>query len=421
MYKSLLIIIAVLFSACSQTIPAPQDPSKKVFEAEDAYILYALRAEEVGRFDVAAEFFSKLYDQTRKREYLYRYLGDLLHEQQFQKVIQKISQIDPEEKDSKLVRIKIIAYLYNKEFEKSNALALKLVRSTKDTQDYLLVAQTYIKLKNYKMALKYLEGAYNKNYDPKILDQISIIMYVNLQRPKDAIAQLETHARMFGCNSIICKRLIAFYSDQNDVDGILSVYKRMYKKEKNEEILRKIIQLYMYKKDYLSLEEFLKKNKVENEILLELYITTKQYQKASDMAYKLYEKTKKIDYLAQASIYEYEGLKDKSKDKLQKIVKNLQKVVKENPKPLYLNYLGYLLIDHDIDIRKGIKYVQKALKQKPNAPYYLDSLGWGYYKLGECKKADEIFSRLRKIEGSEEKEIQEHYQKILECIKGRKK
>jgi len=421
MYKILLIVIAVLFSACSAVTPAPQDPSKKVFDAEDAYILYALRAEEVGRFDIASELFAKLYDKTGKKEYLYRHFGDLLGGRKFQQVIEEITKIDVEEKDAKLLRFKTIAYLYSQDYTNANTKALKLVGITKNTQDYLLVAQTYIKLKKYKMALKYLEGAYNKNYDPKILDQISIIMYVNLQKPKDAIAQLETHARMFGCSEVICKRLVAFYSDQNDVDGILSVYKRMYQKNKNEDLLNKIIQIYMYKKDYIALEEFLKKNKVDNEILLELYITTKQFKKASSTAYNLYEKTKSVDFLAQASIYEYEGMEKKTPKNLQKIVQNLKKVIKEKPKALYLNYLGYLLIDHDMDINQGIIYVKQALKEKPNAAYYLDSLGWGYYKLGKCKKADEIFSRVRKLEGGDEKEIQEHYKKILECIKGRKK
>ncbi len=421
MYKFFLLLIGLFFSACSQSVPVPKDPSKKVFEAEDAYILYALRAEEVKSYGVAAELFDKLYERTKKKEYLYRYFADLLSARRYQEVIKKISDIDPNEQDGKLIRFKSVAYMYNKDYKNANKEALRVVEITKNTQDYLLVAQTYIKLKKYKMALKYLEGAYSKNYDPKILDKISIIMYVNLQKPKDAIAQLETHARMFGCSEIICKRLISFYSDQNNVDGILSVYKRMYIKNHNEDILQKIIQIYMYKKDYIALEEFLKRNDVEQEILLELYIKTKQFQEASSLAYRLYKKTKKIDYLAEGAIYEYESMSKKNPKKLQNVIDNLKKAVLQKPKPLYLNYLGYLLIDHNIDIKEGIKYVKEALKQKPNAAYYLDSLGWGYYKLGECKKADKVFARVRKLEDSDVEEIQQHYQKILECVKGKKR
>jgi tetratricopeptide (TPR) repeat protein len=52
-----------------------------------------------------------------------------------------------------------------------------------------------------------------------------------------------------------------------------------------------------------------------------------------------------------------------------------------------LNYLGYMLIDYDLDVTKGIGYVQEALALEPKNPAYLDSLGWGYYKRKEYRKA----------------------------------
>ena len=43
-----------------------------------------------------------------------------------------------------------------------------------------------------------------------------------------------------------------------------------------------------------------------------------------------------------------------------------------------------------------------------------DSLAWGYYKLKECKKADEILSKLK---DKEQDEIKEHIKKVKECLK----
>jgi len=57
------------------------------------------------------------------------------------------------------------------------------------------------------------------------------------------------------------------------------------------------------------------------------------------------------------------------------------------------NYLGYMLIDFDQDIDRGIEYVQKALRIEPNNPAFLDSLGWGYYKKKDFKKALEYLQR----------------------------
>lgn len=52
-----------------------------------------------------------------------------------------------------------------------------------------------------------------------------------------------------------------------------------------------------------------------------------------------------------------------------------------------LNYLGYMLIDNDLDVKAGIGHVQQALKREPKNPAYLDSLGWGHYKQKEYRKA----------------------------------
>ena len=49
-------------------------------------------------------------------------------------------------------------------------------------------------------------------------------------------------------------------------------------------------------------------------------------------------------------------------------------------------YLKLHLIDHDIDIKRGIKYVKEALKIEQVSSFYKDSLAWGYFKLRQCKK-----------------------------------
>jgi len=52
-----------------------------------------------------------------------------------------------------------------------------------------------------------------------------------------------------------------------------------------------------------------------------------------------------------------------------------------------MNYLGYMLIDYNLDVTSGIAHVQQALKREPKNPAYLDSLGWGYFKQKEYHKA----------------------------------
>ncbi len=88
-------------------------------------------------------------------------------------------------------------------------------------------------------------------------------------------------------------------------------------------------------------------------------------------------------YFYEADFY-FSNLKDTNK-----AIALLNKAVKLYPDYAEaLNYLGYLYIDKNIDIKKGINLVKKALKINNSNPYYLDSLGWGYYNLGEYKKAE---------------------------------
>jgi hypothetical protein len=83
-----------------------------------------------------------------------------------------------------------------------------------------------------------------------------------------------------------------------------------------------------------------------------------------------------------------------------------------------LNYLGYLLIDNDVDPEAGIVYVEAALEQEPDSPFYLDSLAWGYYKLGHCKEADAVMTKvLKAMHGEEDPELEKHLKAIQECLK----
>ncbi len=422
-FKIVLFLVVLLgLGGCVGDAPKPVDPSKKVFEEEDAYILFALRAEEVRDFKSAAELFNTLYEKSHKKEYLYRSLQNYLVLDENEMVIKKIDEIlDNSLKDYKLVRIKILALIGLNKLEEAKQLALKLVDVSNEVHDYLIVSETYVKLKKYDTAVKYLESAYVKNYNEKLLDKMAIVLYVNLNRKKDAIAQLETHSRLFGCSVLLCNRLIGFYSNDNNIDGLLSAYLRLYKLKSTSEIAQKIIQIYSYKKDFVNLTKFLEDSGIDDDLLLQLYINAKVYDKAAPLAYKLYEKNGDITHLGQSAIFEYEASKNKDDKKMQhNVIKKLKKVVSKEKEGIFLNYLGYILIDHDIDVKEGIKYVNEALKKEPDSIYYLDSLAWGYYKLGRCKEAKEVMDRVKELGDDGSKEVREHINTIDRCVKNKK-
>jgi len=421
MFKILFYFVLVLmFGGCVSH--APIKPSQKTFAQEDTLILFALRAEQVGDYESASKLFEKLYDKSTKKEYLYRFLQDSIASKDNEKVIKKVNKITQGKlEDTTLIRLKIIALVQMQKLRDAKKLALSLVSLTKEADDYILLGDIYIKQKKFDTALKYLESAYTKNYNEKILDKMAIVLYVNLQRKKDAIAQLETHTRIHGCSKTICMRLAGFYSNDNNVKGLLSAYLRLYRIDKNEEIAKRIVQIYGYEKEYIKLIDFLEESKINDELLLDVYVNLKNYKKASVLAKKLYEKTGDIKYLGQNAIFDYESVPDKNdKDMQARVVLKLKKVVEIEENPLYLNYLGYLLVDHKIDIQNGIKYIKRALKVEPESAYYLDSLAWGYYQLGKCKKAYDIIKKVTTLKGGDDKEVLSHLRDIKSCIINKK-
>jgi tetratricopeptide (TPR) repeat protein len=52
-----------------------------------------------------------------------------------------------------------------------------------------------------------------------------------------------------------------------------------------------------------------------------------------------------------------------------------------------LNALGYTLADRTDRYQEALVLINKAVALKPNDAFYLDSLGWVYYRLGELDKA----------------------------------
>ncbi|HYH70368.1 MAG TPA: tetratricopeptide repeat protein, partial [Methyloceanibacter sp.] len=60
---------------------------------------------------------------------------------------------------------------------------------------------------------------------------------------------------------------------------------------------------------------------------------------------------------------------------------------------LVLNYLGYSWVDQGRNLKQGIEYIRQAVKLKPDDGYYVDSLGWAYYRLGNIEAAVEHLER----------------------------
>jgi tetratricopeptide (TPR) repeat protein len=55
--------------------------------------------------------------------------------------------------------------------------------------------------------------------------------------------------------------------------------------------------------------------------------------------------------------------------------------------PHVLNYLGYSWIDQGINLDEGMRMIRRAVEQRPDDGYIVDSLGWAHYRIKEYEEA----------------------------------
>jgi tetratricopeptide (TPR) repeat protein len=55
--------------------------------------------------------------------------------------------------------------------------------------------------------------------------------------------------------------------------------------------------------------------------------------------------------------------------------------------PLVLNYLGYSWVDQGVNIEEGTRMIRRAVEQRADDGYIVDSLGWAYYRVANYDEA----------------------------------
>lgn len=82
------------------------------------------------------------------------------------------------------------------------------------------------------------------------------------------------------------------------------------------------------------------------------------------------------------------GVLYEKQQKVDACIAQMKKVIALDPKHSAAhNYLGYLYAEHDRNLAEAEKLVETALRLKPDDGYYMDSLGWVYYKQNRLDKA----------------------------------
>ena len=361
------------------------------------------------------EIYKKLYSDTKNDEYLLESIRKC-YAIKDPETIKFIKSGDEKLANNPLLLQIKIAYLIDAgDIKQAMEVAKNLIKLSKTEQNYLILSSIYAHVENYEEALKPLKEAYalNMKNSDNVL-RIAAILLDKLGRESDAIEFLQKDRKMQGCNGVNCEILIDIYKNRREYDAT-----------KDEKYLNHLWQLYYFEKKYSDAIEVLEKYHLDDRALLHLYSLKGDKKSALKLADENYIKTKNKEYLAISAMFDYELNSPNIKDEaLKRVVDKFEKSVYDIKFAEHFNYYGYLLISHNLDVKKGINLVKRALEIEPNSantPYFIDSLAWGYYKLGECKKAGELFNTIdKKSKFFNELEAKEHISAINLCIKNAK-
>lgn len=424
-FLSLILLLGGCTSLKKQVYSVPEVNIKE-FKNEDLLILFALEAINQNDFETSFELFVMLYNSTNKYEYLQKTIDIALLNQQYEVIVKLIEDNISKHKEHEINLKFVYALSLMNIGDTKNALeiAKELLDIDKSDKHYILIGNLYLITNQYGNALKAFDTVLKKQ--PKniaVLLIVSDILYLHLENQKKAITLLEAYINNDGCNIQICEKIYSYYMEQNNIDGMISTLKKSYDmmiKEGNQEqaigTLNIIVEMLKLKDVNLALEfvNSLQDSEYKMFKLVELYTTTKNIEKVLHYLNELYVQTNNVDILAQMAISQFE-LAENKKEVLSSVVEKFNNVLLESTNHMYQNYLGYLLIDYDLDYDKGLKLVKMALQQEPKNHAYLDSLAWGYYKIGDCVNAYQYMFDLVNEIGIEHEEIKFHWEAIKNC------
>ena len=408
----------------------PHSAKKGVDYKEDLFILLALDSQNINAPRESTFYYHELYKLNKNQDYLLKAIYNSFKAQDYF-MMKKLSRegLANHPKNEELFLKELIISLFSlQEFSEAIKKSKFLLKKYPNYDNYEIVANVYYAKKDYQNALKHYESSYSIKQNENTLIKLTNILYSYLNQKDVALAYLETYLQSHGCTPKICDRLMIIYQEQGNINGMLSILNRMHTKYKQNPALTKtvlvienIIVSLLEKKDIKLAIEYLEKNKLDQVKLLNLYYQNSQLKEALKLTRKLYRKTKSPELLGRIAMIEFEMASDKQKV-MKHVTANFELALSSGiNNASYQNFYGYLLIDYNINVKKGISLVRQALKQAPKNLAYLDSLAWGYYKLGKCKESLKLMSQVIQVTGTDDKEIKMHWEKIKNCKEKNKK
>ena len=163
---------------------------------------------------------------------------------------------------------------------------------------------------------------------------------------------------------------------------------RLGKEEEAASLLRSLIEDYPQEMDPLV-------------ALGDLYRSKEDYAKAEaeyEKAIALVKTPSRSDW----TLYYARGICNERLGNWEQAEKDLKHALKlSDGNALVLNYLGYSWVEKGTHLSEAFDMIEKAVEQRPDDGYIVDSLGWAHYRLGDYKEAVKYLERATELEPSD--------------------
>ncbi|PAF53382.1 ATP-dependent nuclease subunit B [Helicobacter sp. 13S00482-2] len=400
--------------------------------SEDSYLMLSSDAFNRGDFAAAKDGYLTLYERTKNISYAKEAaisaanMGDLETASKLALIYQNTTK---NTNDLSTNKILVDTYMKMGDIKK----AISLLENIKKQEDSLPVKNVlgtlYLSEKEFDKAFLLLDSYYNQTHDEEALGKL-LMIYFTKNNSNTGLSLLKSHLQEYGCSDQLCQKSIDIFARLNDMNDAQKIFQNIYDKSPTVENARYLIWILASQKKYKQAQDIAQKFPLNRHLLLELYVVQKNFAAASKQAGLIYQERQNPKYLGLEAIYLFESLQHPQINQIKRIVKKLETSIKERKEEIrsikenlnsqdafFYNFLGYMLIDYDIDIKKGIDYVKVALEIDPSSISYVDSLAWGYYKLGKCAEAKKIFATIPDDQIRAEPELNSHFQSIQSCQK----
>lgn len=245
-----------------------------------------------------------------------------------------------------------------------------------------------------KRCKKLLKSKTKKN-DAQLINYLALVMLENNELPTSK-QLLKRLLKLQPYNNSANFYLGYISQHQGDNRTAVKYYMQVTDGENLFPAILKVTNLLNQPEDKLKLQQFIQQTREQTpELSIELFIIETQWLNNQDFfdeawetldtGLKHYPNDPQLLY-ARAMLVEATNFEQTEQD--------LRQILMQDPNNATAqNALGYSLLSHTERYQEAYQLIDSALKNKPNEPAFIDSMGWVLFKLGKLEQALETLER----------------------------